>query len=206
MSEEWRDVSEKSTCGPPWPRGHGRTGPLLSRSTIAFAVLSTHASSRAIRCGVLLLRSSWQASACVVRAERRGLCFDRAGTGGVSRALVTSVPAVDQPACRGGSQRRSRHSGVAGFRLSEAESWSISDRRSSGLGSPAGAIGRRSRGGGRSRQLSAISSHPEGSMRDTHGGNVSTYGPAFGSRSLGGDEQRGASRIVCPTSCGVVLL
>lgn len=33
-----------------------------------------------------------------------------AATGGVSRALVTSVPAVDKPACRCGSRRRSRPS------------------------------------------------------------------------------------------------
>ena len=45
-----------------------------------------------------------------MRAGRRGLRFGRAATGGVSRALVTSVPAVDKPACRGGSRRRSRPS------------------------------------------------------------------------------------------------
>ncbi len=52
-----------------------------------------------------------------------------------------------KPACRGGSRRRSRPSGVAGFRLSGAEWWSISDRLLLPFRSPAAANGRRSRGG-----------------------------------------------------------
>ena len=82
--------------------GHERTG----RGVVAgrpSVVGDRRSCPRATRRGVVLLRSSWQAAACVVRAERRGLGFGRAGTGGVSRALVTLVPAVDKPACRGGS-------------------------------------------------------------------------------------------------------
>ena len=82
-----------------------------------------------------------------MRAERRGLRFGRAATGGVSRARVTSVPAVGSPPVAAVASDALAHKAWRILGCPQPWGGSISDRLPLPIHSPVAAIGRRSRGG-----------------------------------------------------------